>query len=120
MRKPAGTCDMNPEVQDPPDAKPDTVSAIRQGVAGATLIVGALTSLTLAIIQWSLQSELKEFVTGNVLPQPKRQLAMMVTFGVAGAAVLGVLAFAIVKRAAARSADSFWMRAFRPRPSRRR
>lgn len=92
---------MNPEVQDPPDAKPDTVSAIRQGVAGATLIVGALTSLTLAIIQWSLQSELKEFVTGNVLPQPKRQLAMMVTFGVAGAAVLGVLAFAIVKRAAA-------------------
>ena len=49
---------MSPEAQSPPDAKPDTVSAIRQGVTGAALIVGALTSLTLAIIQWSLQSEL--------------------------------------------------------------
>lgn len=92
---------MNPEVQDPPDARPDTDSAIREGVAGATLIVGALTSLALAIVQFSLKGELGELINGNVLPQPKRQLAMMVSFGVAGAAVLGLLAFAIVKRAAA-------------------
>lgn len=92
---------MSTDTDTAPAEKADVVSAIRQGVTGTALLVGALASLTLALLQWSLQDGLKDFVNGNVLPKPQRLLALRLTLGVAGATALGALIFAVVKRASA-------------------